>query len=832
MSLMRIRTVRSGVLTLVAALASCGGGNSGPAAPSGLSYPAPPPFTVKQAITALTPTVTGSVTGYTVTPALPSGLSLSAATGVISGTPTAVTAKTSYTVSASNAGGATSTAISIVVNDAVPGIAYESPAFSFSLGVPAPSIAPTTSGGKIVSWSIAPALPTGLTFDTSDGSISGTPAVTSAPAPYVVSATNSGGTSTVTLGLGVGGLVVDLGHGSKVQRIRFSNNIVLSQGGDGRWILWSYSPAAMVASGYSAVDANSSLPFPVDLAGPTAVMQTSSGLEVRAAANGSVESEIAAKLSWWKLATDGSYVCGGNGSGLTVWSPAGDVIFSQLGDYSAAVVFAAPGQILAALGPAGANVVQALSVPSGAATLSPAFMGQFQSWFVDGSRFLTATGTTVWVYSNQAVQLGLQQLTTTAGLTGLGNWFWTFDDNGNLAVYSVGANAPAELTYAAGISTAAIASGSSIGILSYGQGAMSVVDLSGASPVKTDYSVPIAYLSAYAQASLAVPANATWLVGNGNGVLLDGSSLAGEPRYLDYGQAWSIAGSSTNFMIATASGRILNYLTDGTQFPTISFSSSSLALSADASTLAAASETLDSQFAPAASLNIYELPNGELSNSYPFSYLTLQSMTMSASGTLLGEVFWPSSNPACGAQTIPLTGGAPLWCDTSGNVRWLQLSPDGTEIAATLVIGSNVSTNIYKNGTLVTAVAGWAAGWLDNNRLMADIFAYPTDAAGPVFTGAALYDASGNVLNSFPGFPGAAAVYPATSAAVYVPSVNAIYSATTGALTWRSANPAAGALSVNIGVPTSVNLLTGVGAVSGSEIVFTSGNLVLVQPFQ
>ena len=87
------------VTPLVIWLSSCGGGsgNTMPA-PSGLSYPSPPAFTANLAIAALNPTVTGTVSSYRVTPALPAGLSINAAAGVISGTPTAVTAKASSDV--------------------------------------------------------------------------------------------------------------------------------------------------------------------------------------------------------------------------------------------------------------------------------------------------------------------------------------------------------------------------------------------------------------------------------------------------------------------------------------------------------------------------------------------------------------------------------------------------------------------------------------------------------------------------------------------------------------------------------------------------------------
>lgn len=56
-------------------------------APSGLSYSGPNVYTRGIAITSLTPTVTGTVTSYSVSPSLPAGLSLNTSTGVITGTP-------------------------------------------------------------------------------------------------------------------------------------------------------------------------------------------------------------------------------------------------------------------------------------------------------------------------------------------------------------------------------------------------------------------------------------------------------------------------------------------------------------------------------------------------------------------------------------------------------------------------------------------------------------------------------------------------------------------------------------------------------------------------
>ncbi|MBL7713933.1 MAG: putative Ig domain-containing protein [Bdellovibrionales bacterium] len=154
----------------------------------------------------ITPAVSGgAITNCTVTPALPSGLSLSASTCAISGTPTAITAAATYTVTPSNSGGAgASTLLLIAVNDVAPGtIVYSTPAPTYVVGSGITNNTPNvTGGGSILSWSISPSLSaaTGLTFSTSTGVISGTPTSVSSPGvSYTITASNSGGTSSVNM---------------------------------------------------------------------------------------------------------------------------------------------------------------------------------------------------------------------------------------------------------------------------------------------------------------------------------------------------------------------------------------------------------------------------------------------------------------------------------------------------------------------------------------------------------------------------------------------------------------------------------------------------------
>ncbi len=143
---------------------------------------------------------------YTVSPALPAGLSMASSTGAITGTPSGTSAATTYTVTVTDANGATATAtFSLTVNAAV--TATQAVASTTLVdNQPATAFTPVTGAGGTgtLSYSVSPALPTGLSLAASTGTISGTPTVVSSATTYTVTVTDANSaTATATFGLTV-----------------------------------------------------------------------------------------------------------------------------------------------------------------------------------------------------------------------------------------------------------------------------------------------------------------------------------------------------------------------------------------------------------------------------------------------------------------------------------------------------------------------------------------------------------------------------------------------------------------------------------------------------
>ena len=341
------------LLAVAALLPACGGDSSkasvnqptasiGYLQDAGLVVGAPTP--------PLRPTVAGSVTGdFKISPSLPAGLTIDPDLGNIYGVPTAPAPTTVYTVTAASAEGRISTTVRFTVRDVTPNISYSPNSWNLTQNTPlAGNITPANSGGVVVTWSIDRALPAGLTFDTNNGTISGTPTASSPQTNYLVSATNSGGTSSATLTITVAAAA---GIGA-----------VLSDGPHAR------------TQEFTAV------------AGKTAVVQSGDWLTVSDRMSGTPISniEMPAGVRWWQLAHDGSYFAAATDTRLFVWSRAGAVLFTRRANYSSASVFAAAHELRVAAGPAGNHVIETIAVPAGTAQLGANFPGSFRAWTENG----------------------------------------------------------------------------------------------------------------------------------------------------------------------------------------------------------------------------------------------------------------------------------------------------------------------------------------------------------------------------------------------------------------------------------------------------------------
>lgn len=139
-------------------------------------------------------TGTAPITWAVTSGALPAGLSIDGATGLISGTPTTA-GLASFTVTATNSAGSSAQALSIAISATAiaPAISTTTLA-SGTLGQPYAQTVAATGTAPIV-WAVqAGTLPAGLSLNASTGAIRGTPAASGVHA-FTLSATNGAGTA-------------------------------------------------------------------------------------------------------------------------------------------------------------------------------------------------------------------------------------------------------------------------------------------------------------------------------------------------------------------------------------------------------------------------------------------------------------------------------------------------------------------------------------------------------------------------------------------------------------------------------------------------------------
>jgi hypothetical protein len=326
------------------------------------------------------------------------------------------------------------------------------------------------------------------------------------------------------------------------------------------------------------------------------------------------------------------------------------------------------------------------------ATTGPAFNGQFVAWFNDGSRFITSAGGTRLIYSLDGTQQGsIASVSDSATTGGAGNFVWTYPNTGAvLNIYpTTGSNPAVAASYTLSALATVVPSGTALGIATLQSSTVSYVDLSGATPVKTDYTSPVGLTQAsdVDVGSFASLSASEWVIGNASGVLVDGASLSSTPKFFGYGRALSVVGGTSYFAIATASGQVVyfdsNTLAPLGQLPILA---SKLLASTDGTVLIAMSDI---------QVQVYSLPSGNLQYAWPYTSsvntggTVVQDIALSGSGTIRGQTLFAGSNssPTYYSQSWGLPNGGAFVFSRTFNSSVLvgtppmRISPDGTLVA-------------------------------------------------------------------------------------------------------------------------------------------------------
>ena len=151
--------------------------------------------------TAIEPLTLPEVTGgtppltYSVTPALPAGLTFDAATRTISGTPLAASPATEYIYTVTDAANASNSVPLFAIEVKAP-VSDMPVVLTYEVGTAIELTLPEVTGGGTppYTYALTPALPAGLTFDAATRTISGTPTEVAAAAEYtyiVIDAANA-----------------------------------------------------------------------------------------------------------------------------------------------------------------------------------------------------------------------------------------------------------------------------------------------------------------------------------------------------------------------------------------------------------------------------------------------------------------------------------------------------------------------------------------------------------------------------------------------------------------------------------------------------------------
>jgi hypothetical protein len=791
---------------LLGTLAACGGGGGGdaqpdpgPVPPTALSYPAPPMWNIGDPIAPLTPTVSGTVTRYSVAPPLPAGIAIDEQSGAISGSPTAASAAASYVVTASNAGGGTSFSITMSVRDIPPVVAFAGDPYTWKSGTAITPLVPQSTGGTVVTWGVDRALPAGLHLDTATGVISGTPTHAAGRASYRITASNSGGSFERVLSIGVqagdarAGVLLDLGHGGPTG-IRMLGTRAISEDGEG-WVLWNLATRERIASGPEAVVGHS---------GDALALRNHQAVEMRSVTDGGLVATITvAGTARVELSADASYLVVIPVTGeLQIWSTAGALLAARAGNFSAALA------ILPARDGIGVIAENAAAIETlrldGTTASTQSFTGGYWKK-LDQENFVTWTDGSsidyrVYSYTGQLRNtLALRAFFPPMGTWNDYVWAVSLYDQAIVAGRLGSGVRGYPLN---GLPNALMqAPGSKIGFRS-GTRTIRAFDF-----VTTQWSDIEMTHDRYTH--FTADGGSEWLAASSDGLLVHGTgNQMGDS--LTLGKITHVDANDARIAVATASGKIA-YFDGGTlqQQGTLDFGAKRVRLSSDGSILLAMSEP-GTAGATQRRVNEYSLPSGSLVSSQEIA--TLADISLSGSGSIRA-----------------LTTGAPasyLFTETPDLIADQMVATHAYEGVPRLHFAPGEEYVVYEANNRdsggvshlrrigqpgFTPIPGNVMGWLDDQRILVNRFTNNVRESSAT----EIYDRTGGLLGSMNfGLRNnqLADFHLPSPDRIYLPATNSIRSLSDGTPLWTGPSGSVG------------------GAIAGPYIIFQQGRSVLVEP--